>query len=122
MKTIRLTLMLCAFFMLSLSTMAQSSQATITKSGAILLNDDEPLKESYTLDASQFNFDTTQEALDYFKEVKTDLVFYRPALQNGIVTIYLQLRKEPNWSIEDWNNYLASNKVRETEVIQERAN
>ena len=116
MNSIRLTLTLCAFFIFSIGVMAQSSQLTITKSGAVKLNESDLLSSSYTLDASQFNFETTQDALDYFQPINTDLVFYRPILNNGIVMVYLQLTKEPTWTKADWNNYLASNKVRNTET------
>ncbi len=116
MKSIRLTLVLCALFIFSTGLMAQSSQATIGKSGAVLLSDSTPLQEAYSLDASTFNFDNADEARVYFQAVNTNLVFYRPVLNNGVVMVYLQLTKEPNWTKEDWNTYLLSNKVLTTET------
>lgn len=118
MNSIRLIFALCAFFLFSMGVSAQTSQATITKSGAVVLNDSEPLKGSYSLDASQFNFDNTEDALAHFQTVGTDLVFYRPVLNNGIVMMYLQLNKQSNWTKEDWNSYLESNKVLTTETMQ----
>lgn len=98
---------------------AQAGQAVLTKSGAVLLNDQQPLQEHYTLDASLFNFESDQQAIDYFKVINSNNVVYRPTLYNGKVNIYLQLKKQPTWTLSDWNAYLAEHKAQPTETNHE---
>ena len=99
--------------------MAQTGQAVLTKSGAVLLNNDQPLQENYSLDASLFNFESDQQAIDYFKNINTNNVFYRPTLYNGKVQVYLQLKKQPTWTLADWNAYLSEHKAVATETNHE---
>lgn len=116
MKAIRLILSLGFVISMAAGAYAQTNLATIANSGAVLLSEEQPLQSSYDLDASEFNFEDIHAALDHFKNVNTDLVFYRPVPNNGIVKMYLQLNKQPNWTKEDWNNYLAEHKVLSTQT------
>jgi len=110
-------LLLCfATFLISAQTFSQESEATVTKDGAVLLNEEEPLKSHYTISASKFDFESDQQAINYFNQINTDYVVYRPTLYNGKVNIYLQIKKQPDWTVEDWNNYLANHKVKNSET------
>jgi hypothetical protein len=98
---------------------SQTGEAVVTKAGAVLLNDEEPLQSHYTISASQFNFESDQQAINYFNGLNTEYVAYRPTLYNGKVNIYLQLKKQPDWTVEDWNAYLAEHKVRNSETTHQ---
>lgn len=100
---------------------SQNAQATLRHDGSLKLDVDQPLTEAYEVDATQFNFYNLEEAIAYFKEVNTDLVIYRPVLHNDLVMVYLQLKKQPSWTIEDWNAYLEEHKTLKTAVQHDTA-
>lgn len=104
---------------MGLQAFSQTNEATVTKNGAVVLNEEQPLQSHYTISASQFDFESDQDAISYFNGINTDFVVYRPTLYNGKVNIYLQLKKQPDWTIEDWNDYLAEHKVKESETTHQ---
>lgn len=112
MKTLKLILVVCALLALTTQLNAQVSQATLTKNGAVLINAEEPLQSVYMLDASQFNFASDQQAIEYFAQKNSPHVSYRPVLHNNAVMVYLQLKTNPNWTKADWNAYFAENKIK----------
>lgn len=91
---------------------AQTAKAILSEDGAVLVNSQEPLQSAYTLDASNFNFETEQEAVAYFADRQTQYVSYRPVFHNNIVMVYLQIQAKPEWTKSDWNAYLAKNKLK----------
>src|SRR5690606_22054811 len=112
MKTIRYISMVCAFVALTAQSNAQIAHATLTENGAVVINSQEPLQSVYMLDASGFNFTTDQQAITYFTERNSQLVSYRPVLQNNAIMIYLQLKTRPDWTKSDWNAYFSENKIK----------
>ncbi len=105
-------LIACIFtFLLSFQAISQAGQASLTKSGAVVLSNDEPLKDHYVLSADHFNFESDQEAMEHFASVSSNHVVYRMNRYNGTLNVHLQTKKEPNWTINDWNNYLAEHKA-----------
>lgn len=110
MKSFKL-LFLSAFILLSASLYAQPGDATLSKSGAVILSADQPLNSVYAINAENFNFENSAEAIQYFSTVNTNDVFYRPVLDNNVVMMYLQLKNHPEWTKENWNAYLSQNKA-----------
>ncbi len=100
----------------SASAGAQNAVATIAKSGAVVLPESEPLKSAYQIDASSFNFETNEDAIEFFQTKNSTDVSYRPVLHNGIVMVYIQTKKHPEWTASQWNAYFAEHKVRSTET------
>ncbi len=121
MKSFRLGMLVLLFIGVSAYSYSQNAQATISHDGSLKLDANQPLTEAYQVDANQFNFYNLEEALAYFKEVNTDLVIYRPVLHNDLIMVYLQLKKQPSWTIEDWNAYLEEHKTLETAVQHDTA-
>jgi hypothetical protein len=103
-------------FALGSQVFSQTNEAIVTQNGAVLLNEQEPLQSYYTISADQFNFESDQQAISYFNGINTEYVVYRPTLYNGKVNIYLQVKKQPDWTVEDWNAYLAEHKVRNSQT------
>lgn len=84
-----------------------AQEATLSKTLEIRLDENSDLVEHYTMNADQFNFETQVQAMNYFKDVNADFVAIRPMVEQGVVHLYLQRKKKPEWDIEDWNNYLS---------------
>ncbi len=112
MKHVRLMIAVCAFFAFTAYASAQTGNATLTTDGAVLVSTQEPLQSAYTLDASDFNFETEQEATTYFADKQSQLVSYRPVFHNNVIMVYLQTSTKPEWTNSDWNTYLAKNKIK----------
>lgn len=111
MKSIRFIMVLFATIAFSSIAFAQPGSATLNFSGAITLDTEQPLKSSYSIDASSFNFDSDQDAVNYFANKNSDFVSFRPSLQNDLIMIYLQLKKHPNWTIAQWNAHFEDHKL-----------
>lgn len=110
MKNLRRLLVLLAILASTAYTNAQTGIATL-KDGAVTLNKEQPLQDTYILDASNFNFTTEQEAIAYFDTKNSEYVAYRPILHNNEIMVYLQIKAKPEWTKSDWNAYLAKNKI-----------
>lgn len=117
MKLTKLALMLCFAIGISTTALAQNAQATLSKSGAVVLPESETLKSAYEIDASLFNFESNEEAIDYLQSKNSKEVSYRPVLHNGIIMVYLQLKQNPDWTTAQWNAYFAENRIRNTELM-----
>lgn len=112
MKTFRFILVVFALLASTAYSQAQPGSATLTKDGAIVLNSEQPLQSVYTLDASNFNFTSDQDAIAYFMKKNSEYVSYRPVLQNNVIMVYLQIKARPDWTKSDWHAYFAENKIK----------
>lgn len=119
MKFTKLAALLVCIIGVSASVYAQEAVATLSKSGAVVLPESEPLKSAYQIDASQFNFESNESAIEHFMSKNNRDVSYRPVLHNGVVMVYLQLKEHPDWTTAQWNAYLAENKARPTETTHQ---
>lgn len=104
-----------AFILFFTSLSAQPGNATVSKSGIVLLSADQPLNSVYAIDAETFHFTNSNEAIEYFKTLNTSNVAYRPVLENNVVMMYLQLKNHPEWTKENWAAYLSEHKVKNAE-------
>ena len=86
---------------------ASAQEATLSRTLEIKLDESLELQEHYIIDADEFGFESQQEALNYFKDVKADFVAIRPQIPQGKVHIYLQRKQKPNWDLDQWNSYLS---------------
>ncbi len=107
---------LIAFLAMTTALSAQPGTSTLSKTGALILSTDQPLQSQYALDASNFNFATEQDAIDYFASKNSEFVSFRPSLQNDIILIYLQVKQRPNWTKEDWNAHFQEHKLKDNSV------
>lgn len=119
MRFTKLAALLVFIIGVSASVNAQEAVATLSKSGAVVLPESEPLKSAYEIDASEFNFESNETAIAFLQSKNNREVSYRPVLHNGVVMVYLQLKKHPEWTTAQWNAYLAENKVRPTETTHQ---
>jgi hypothetical protein len=121
MKSLLQFLISSTFVLVAFCASAQTGQAALSKSGHIVLNADQALLSAYELDASSFNFQSSEEALAYFADKQTEMVTYRPVFQNNVVMIYLQIKRQPQWSLNDWNAYLKEHAVLPTTTNHQTA-
>lgn len=100
--------LLSAALCMALGLGAQNPQATLNKAGQVKLPNDVPLADAYEIDLSGFDFEDEMAAVDFFRSISDQKYFYRPVVSQQVVILYLQRAKAPDWSVADWNTYLAS--------------
>ena len=98
-----------ALCMLTFTLTAQQSETSLalTNQGIFQLPD-EGLKAIYTLDIESLELTTLQEGIAYFEDKNTEFVLFRPNSSFETASVFLLLEKRPEWSVSDWNNYLAN--------------
>lgn len=111
MKTLNFTRAVFIFLIFTASANAQSGVATLTKDGALQIEAGESLQNVFSIDASEFNFKSEYDAIQFFAEKQTDNVTFRPVFDRGIVMVYLQTKKNREWTINQWNAYLSKHKI-----------
>lgn len=116
MKTLKQLIVLIAFLAMTTALSAQPGSATLSAKGALVLSSDQPLQSQYALDASNFNFTTNQDAIDYFASKNSEYVSFRPSLQNNIILIYLQVKQRPDWTKADWNAHFKEHLLKDNSV------
>ena len=79
------------------------------ESKVVSLDEDVPYGYIYYLDLGENNFSTEKEAKDFFRKYNTELASFSVHFAEKQVHITLQLRQRPDWTINDWNQYLAEN-------------
>jgi hypothetical protein len=79
----------------------------VNNNGTIALPIDQELQEVYEIDIASLEFESLEGAVEYFKELNSKYVLFRPNPDLNTAMLYLQLSKRPAWSVEQWNNLLA---------------
>jgi len=113
-----LILILSLFISCHNNVLAQLNEVKVNDKGSIVLDENSELNSHYTLNLSEFEFDSDQKAIEYFNGLNTEYVIYRPTLYQGTVQIYLQLKKKPDWTLADWNEYFEKHKMDSIETIR----
>lgn len=105
-KLVTATLML-AFLSLTAHAQAEPPKASLSQDGILQLPADAPLSSTYLVDLSNFNFSSEQEMTSFFAGKVNDHFAMRaiPNLNQAIV--YLQVKKNANWSVTQWNAFLS---------------
>lgn len=106
MKILKSTFMVCMVF---------SSFNLFSQTGNILEIEEEGnfeipstnLKETYSLDISSLEFNSIDEAVEFFSEKNTDLIMFRPNADGTTATVFLQISKRPQWTVSQWNNSIS---------------
>lgn len=101
-----------AFLMIPAHVIAQS--ASVSDAGVIMLPNDQPLIDAYTIDISSFNFASTDEVLTFFKAANIQDVAMRPLLDNDVLMVYPQIKRQPDWTVQEWNQYLFTRQANNT--------
>lgn len=65
------------------------------------------LKEFYSLDISSLELNSIEEAVEFFSEKNTDLIVFRPNADGTTATVFLQISRNPQWTVSDWNNTIS---------------
>lgn len=101
------TAMMLMIFSLAAHAQAEPPKASLSQAGILQLPADAPLSSTYLVDLSNFNFASEQEMVSFFASKATDNFAMRaiPHLNQAIV--YLQVKKNANWSVTQWNAFLA---------------
>jgi hypothetical protein len=122
MKTLFKLICFMALTAISTCAFAQTETAGISNTGHITIPLHADLSNGFSVDVSAFNFATSQDALNYFNAAETKDVAFRPLLDQGVVMLYLQIKKHPDWTADQWNQYLQSTQPVEKEPIKTTTN
>ena len=106
MKLVSATLLL-AILSLTAHAQAEPPKASLSQEGILQLPANAPLSSTYLVDLSNFNFSSEQEMISFFAAKANDNFAMRaiPHLNQAIV--YLQVKKNANWSVTQWNAFLS---------------
>ena len=100
-------LILTTMLFSSLSLVAQSeNKLDLQEDGTFQIPPTE-LKEAYNLDIASLNFESFEAALEYLTQKNTDLIMFRPNRDGTEATVFLQLGKKPQWTVNQWNNAIS---------------
>ncbi len=83
-----------------------SIEALEPTEGKIVLPENQDLSELYTIDISSLNFQSFEEAIEFFNSFNSNEVAFRPKTDLNTVNVYLQLKRHPDWTVADWNQEL----------------
>jgi hypothetical protein len=108
MKTLFKLIFLMALTAISTCAIAQTGKASISDSGLITIPTEAALTDAFAIDISTFGFETPTEVLNFLNASEIQDVAFRPLLDQGLVMVYLQTKKNPDWTINQWNAYLKS--------------
>lgn len=114
MKNLKLILAAIFLFMVTAGVQAQNQKASI-KGDAIVIDNTQPVQDRYTLDLSTFNFQSEQEARNYFESKNSQLVSYRVLFDDNVAIVFPQIKLKPEWTTENWNAYFLQHKVKANE-------
>jgi hypothetical protein len=92
----------------SQTALASHGKASLDKAGKVMLQKDEPLQYVNVLDLSGLDFATEESAAAYFSQKNTQLVTFDVDPVEQVVRIRIELRGRPDWTVEDWNQYLST--------------
>ncbi|HLP92530.1 MAG TPA: hypothetical protein VK168_00760 [Saprospiraceae bacterium] len=87
------------------ATMA-GGKASMSKEGKITLQQGQALQYNNVLDISHMSLSESATS-SLFTQKNTDLVTFQPDAAKKVVYVQIELRARPNWTLEDWNAYLA---------------
>lgn len=114
MKNLKLILAAIFLFMVTAGVQAQTQKASI-KEDAIVLDNTQTVQDRYTLDLSTFNFQSEEEARNYFESKNSQLVSYRVLFDDNVAIVFPQIKLKPEWTTENWNAYFLQHKVKTNE-------
>lgn len=114
MKNLKLILAALFLLLVTAGAHAQTNTASI-KGDAIVLENTQTVQDRYTLDLTTFNFQSEEEARNYFESKNSNLVSYRVLFYDNVVMVFPQIKLQPEWTTENWNTYFLQHKVKTNE-------
>ena len=107
------SLFLLLNFLYALPLLAQGDlpEASISKSGKIVLDASVPVSDSYQADISHFQFANEKAAEAFFSRLADGITTFTLDLPNKKVTLHLAVKMLANankhWQVSDWNEYFS---------------
>lgn len=100
------TAMMLMIFSLAAHAQAEPPKASLSQEGVLQLPADAPLSSTYLVDLSSFDFASEQEMVAFFSTKANDKFAMRAIPSRNQAIVYLQVKKNANWSVAQWNAYL----------------
>jgi hypothetical protein len=106
MKKLKSMFMTCMVFS-SLAAIGQAENSLSMKENGTFEIPSTELKEVYSLDISSLNLESFETAIEFFSEKNTELIMFRPNADGTAATVFLQISKNPQWTVSDWNEAIS---------------
>ncbi|MCB9282850.1 MAG: hypothetical protein H6563_02155 [Lewinellaceae bacterium] len=111
-KSFRIPLLFLAFLALGLQLQAQGDaprmgKALADKEGKVMIQSG-PLCYDNVIDLSSVDASIRSNVKAHFSGKNTQLVTFVVDENKGQVHVQIELRAQPDWTVEDWNKYLSS--------------
>lgn len=110
MKYSLIVLSALAFLFISQKSNAQSGGiATINEAGILQIPTDAPIQSSYVFDLSGLTFENEGQLSSFLNERACDLFVFRSMFDQNKGVLFIQKKRHPEWSAEQWNAVLQEN-------------
>ncbi len=73
----------------------------------ISLDENTPVGYLYQVNFTDMNFASKEKAEAFFGPLNTDLVTFLVDFDKRTANLFLSTRNKPDWTVKDWNAYLA---------------
>jgi len=104
---VSLALMLCWHISADAQSLTSSAgKVILNKEGKMALVSGQALTYNNVLDISTIDFASKEMATEQFTKKNSPLVTFNVDYATKQVTIQIELRAKPDWTLEDWNKYL----------------
>lgn len=107
MKTLKSMFIACMVFS-SLAVFSQAENSLSMKENGTFEIPSTELREVYSLDVSSLELESFETAIEFFSEKNTNLIIFRPNADGTAATVFLQISKNPQWTVSDWNNAISN--------------
>jgi hypothetical protein len=83
-------------------------QASLSPVGVLQVPVNSSPNDVFKFDISHLNLQSEQEMIQYFSQKCGSNHIFRPLIDENAAILYLQTKRQPNWTQSDWNAYLQS--------------
>lgn len=97
----------CHFSAFAQSAALAGGKATLSKEGKVTLQKGQSLQYNNVLDLSALNTADESATTARFAKKNTELVTFQTDPAKKVMYVQIELRSKPDWTIDDWNAYLA---------------
>jgi hypothetical protein len=81
-------------------------QVSLLPTGVLQLPESASPSDAFKIDVSSLSFASEQEMIQFFNQKCGDNHIYRAIAHENAAILYLQTKRQPNWTQSDWNAYL----------------
>jgi hypothetical protein len=96
------------FIMNTCSAQHNKQSIALTSSGKLTVASNVTMSESFEFDISNLHFSTELQAVEYFASKRFDGIMIRPHFDRQVAYLYLDKKKFPNRTWEEWKQAISS--------------